>query len=271
MTISDRMNEKVVRERMFHNEWAKSVKIDELLVIESFESPTALENAYALKAMGDLRGKKLLDMGCGAGEASVYLALCGAEVYACDIAEDFLSLAASLAKKFGVELLLTQAEASHLPYRDEYFDIVYGNGVLHHVELVPAAKEINRVLKRNGKAIFIEPLPYNPAINVYRRMAKGVRTDDERPLSFRKLDNMKPYFTGFSHREFWLLSLMIFFHFYFVRRLDPSQVRYWKRVIEEGKSYEKAIRVLRKADDLLLDVLPFMRYLCWNTVIVATK
>jgi ubiquinone/menaquinone biosynthesis C-methylase UbiE len=263
--------DKIDRERIFHNEWAKSVKIAELLVRESFESPSAFENAYALKAMGDLRGKRLLDLGCGAGEASVYLALRGAEVHACDIAEDILSVAASLAIKFGVKLRLTQAEASHLPYDDEYFDIVYGHGVLHHVELVPTAKEIKRVLKGNGKAIFIEPLPYNPAIILYRRMAKDVRTEDERPLSFRQLDNMRPFFAGFSHKEFWLLSLMIFFHFYFVRRLDPSKVRYWKKVIEEGQSYEKTLRKLQRVDDILLGALPFMRYLCWITVIVATK
>jgi hypothetical protein len=46
------------RERLFHNEWAKSIDVDELCVREAFESPTAIENQYALSLMGDIHGKK---------------------------------------------------------------------------------------------------------------------------------------------------------------------------------------------------------------------
>src|SRR3989338_5201680 len=114
--------EKLRRERHFHNDWARSVRLEELLVREAFEAPTAVENRYAIGQMGDLRGKTVLDLGCGAGETSVYLALQGAEVHAVDIAEEFLKVARSLAERFGVRLSLTRAEAHALPFAADTFD-----------------------------------------------------------------------------------------------------------------------------------------------------
>ena len=53
----------VQREREFHNQWANNIELDELMVKESFESPTAIENRYALQQFGPLKGKRLLDLG----------------------------------------------------------------------------------------------------------------------------------------------------------------------------------------------------------------
>ena len=262
---------KVQREREFHNEWAKTLQLDDLLVREAFEAPTAIENRFALQILGDLRGKKVLDLGCGAGETSVYFALQGADVYACDIAEESVALATRLAEKFKVNAHFATADSSDLPYPDQQFDFVFGNGVLHHVELSSAAKEVHRVLKSGGKALFIEPLPYNPAINVYRVLAKDVRSSDEKPLSFKQLKGFAAPFSSWDHREFWLFSLLIFFHFFFVRGWHPSKVRYWKRVIEAGNEYSSLFARLQAMDNFCLKYLPFLRYLCWNTVLVVRK
>ncbi len=261
----------VQREKEFHNQLARGIDIDELIVRETFESPTAIENRFALQSMGDLKGKKILDLGCGAGEAAVYLALRGADVCACDVSEEFLAVAGRLAGKFGVSIKLSAASTGALPYPGEMFDYVFGNGVLHHVELSSTAIEVQRVLKPGGKAFFIEPLPYNPAIHVYRAMATKVRSADERPLSFKQLKEFGSVFSVFRHREFWLFSLLIFFQFFFVRRWHPSEVRYWKRVIEVGNEYREPFLKLQAIDDFCLKYLPFLRYLCWNTVVEVVK
>ena len=263
--------EKVADEKAFHNQWAKTIRVEDLLVREAFEAPTAIENRYVLEKFGDLRGKKILDLGCGAGESSVYFALCGAQVSACDLAEDFLALGRALAEKFHVTVDFAQAEASLLPYREETFDFVYGNGILHHVELDPAVKEVCRVLKRGGKAAFIEPLSYNPVINIYRWMARDVRTEDEKPLTFRQLKDLGKHFSEMDHEEFWFFSLWIFVHFFVVKRWNPSKVRYWKKAIEAAGEYKDRFAGWHKMDRRWLAACPFLRRFCWNTVLVGVK
>jgi len=265
------VSQQVRRERDFHNQWAQELSLEELKVRESFEACTAVENRFVLGQMGDLAGKKILDLGCGAGETSVYFALQGAKVYACDVSEDFLKVAHRLADRHGVKLETVQLDTGRIPYREESFDFVFGNGVLHHVDLGMTGLEVFRVLKSGGKAFFIEPLPYNPLIRVYRKMAAAVRTVDERPLSYRELKQIRPLFSSFEHREFWFLSLLIFLHFFFVRRWHPGKVRYWKKVIEAAGEYKKMFSTLKKADDFILDLLPFLKPLCWNTVLILTK
>jgi ubiquinone/menaquinone biosynthesis C-methylase UbiE len=265
------LDDKIIREKDFHDKWAQSINVDELLVRETFESPTAIENQYALEQLGALKGKRILDLGCGAGESSVYFALSGSEVSACDISEGFLEVTNRLAKKYKVSIKTAMAESLKLPYPDNYFDFVYGNGVLHHVELEPTAKEINRILKKDGKAIFIEPLPYNPVINIYRQMAKEVRTEDEKPIRLKHIRALRPLFSSLHHKEFWFFSLLIFIHFFFVKRWHPSKVRYWKKVIEEGWNYREMFTRLQNIDKFFLKYFPFLRRLCWNTVIVAIK
>src|SRR5579862_5997022 len=92
------------REVAFHDDWAASTALDDVLVRECFEAPTAVENQFILSQMGDLRGKKLLDIGAGLGESSVYLAMRGAQVTTVDISPQMVQTVLALGKKYGVEL-----------------------------------------------------------------------------------------------------------------------------------------------------------------------
>ena len=92
------------REAAFHDAWANSTRIDDVLVRECFEAPTALENQFILQRMGPLRGKKLLDIGAGLGESSVYFALQGASVTTVDISPMMVETALELGRKHGVTL-----------------------------------------------------------------------------------------------------------------------------------------------------------------------
>ncbi len=262
----------IQREREFHNQQAQSIDLDALLVRESFEAPTAIENRFILDQLAPYKSdSRILDIGCGFGESSVFFALQGYIVHAADVADSCLNVGTKLARKFNVDVKYVAAAANALPYPDNYFDIIYGNGFLHHVHLSSAAKEIHRVLKPGGKGFFIEPLPYNPVIHVYRALARGVRTDDERPLTFRQLKEFSQPFSEYQHQEFWFFSLFIFFHFFFIRRWHPSKVRYWKKVIEAGEEYRELFGKLQKMDRWVLKTFPFLKPLCWNSVIVVRK
>jgi len=258
-------------EEAFHDDWAKSMDIDEILVRESFESPTALENQYVVQQMGDISGKKILELGCGAGEGSVYFALKGAQTVATDISTGMIEVVHRVADKYGVKVEALRMTAEKIDFPNESFDMVYGNGVLHHVDFHKAVEEAARVLKPGGKAIFIEPLSYNPIINVYRHIAKTVRTPDERPFRFKDLKEMLPYFKGGHHKEFWFFTLFIFIYFYVIERADPAKERYWKKVIKDAPRFSRMFNFLNGLDKFFLKVLPFLRYFCWNTVIVLEK
>jgi 2-polyprenyl-3-methyl-5-hydroxy-6-metoxy-1,4-benzoquinol methylase len=148
--------------------------------------------AAMLDALGDVRGKRVLDIGAGTGFLSAALALRGAEVVACDIAGEALAIAGSRATATGVaeKVQLHRSCAEELDLPDENFDAVAGLFILHHLQLDKAAREVRRVLRPGGAAAFIETSGTNPMLMFFRRHLTGrfgiakAGTVDERPLDW---------------------------------------------------------------------------------------
>src|ERR1017187_5123279 len=84
------------QEADFHDEWARSIPLEHIAVREAFESPAAMENRFILGKRGPLKGLKLLDVGAGLGESSVYFAMQGAEVTATDLSPAMVECAVRL-------------------------------------------------------------------------------------------------------------------------------------------------------------------------------
>ncbi len=260
-----------LREAEFHDHWASSARVEEILVRESFEAPTAMENQFILRRMGSLCGKTLLDIGAGLGESSVYFALQGAQVTAVDVSAGMVKTASALARRFGVELKGMVSSAEDLEVPDESYDIVYIANTIHHVQNRALLFErVRRALKRGGRFFSVDPLAYNPAINVYRRMATEVRTADEMPLAVADLKLARRYFHRVGHREFWIFSLALFAKYYLIDRVHPNQERYWKRILQESESTLRWWMPLR-AVDAVLTRIPAVRWLAWNIVMWGEK
>ncbi|MEO8213056.1 MAG: class I SAM-dependent methyltransferase [Myxococcales bacterium] len=256
-------------ESEFHDRWAAEIDPTDTLVDETFTSITAVENQHILAQFGDVRGKRILDYGCGAAEGGVFLAKQGARVVGIDVSAGMLGAAQRLAARHGVEIETRQVTSDLIPAGDQEFDLIYGNGVLHHVSLPVAIPELARVMKPGGKGCFIEPLPYNPVINVYRRIAREVRTPDEKPLTFGDIERFRGSFGEVSHQEFWLTTLSVFLKFYLIDRANPNQERYWKKIYTDAGKLESFFGPLRNLDERLLKAIPPLRRLCWNTVITV--
>lgn len=256
-------------ESEFHDRWASEIDPTDTLVDETFTSITAVENQHILGQFGDVRGKRILDYGCGAAEGGVYLAKLGADVVGIDVSAGMLAAAQRLASRHGVKIETRQVTSDLIPAADQEFDLIYGNGVLHHVSLPVAIPELSRILRPGGKGCFIEPLPYNPVINVYRRIAREVRTPDEKPLTFGDIDRFKSNFDQVSHQEFWLTTLSVFLKFYLIDRANPNQERYWKKIYTDAGKLDSFFGPLRNLDERLLKLVPPLRRLCWNTVITV--
>jgi SAM-dependent methyltransferase len=139
----------------------------------------------AFAKLGDVRGKRVLDYGCGHGMAAVVLARRGADVTAFDLSPGYVREAEQRAEANGIHVRFTVADGERLPFADESFDAVWGSAVLHHLDMDAAGRELRRVLAPGGVAVFCEPWGGNPLLEFARGRLPYPgkhRTKDERPL-----------------------------------------------------------------------------------------
>lgn len=96
-------------------------------------------------------GKKLLEVGVGAGTDHLQWARSGVECYGVDLTEAALEATKTRFALYGFNANLQRLDAETLPFPDQCFDIVYSWGVIHHSEKPEViVSEIRRVLKPGG-------------------------------------------------------------------------------------------------------------------------
>jgi len=71
------LSQRQLNEAIFHDHWAEQIEVDDINLHAAFFAPTAAENQFILGRFGDLKGKRILDLGCGMGDASIFFALQG--------------------------------------------------------------------------------------------------------------------------------------------------------------------------------------------------
>jgi ubiquinone/menaquinone biosynthesis C-methylase UbiE/uncharacterized protein YbaR (Trm112 family) len=107
--------------------------------------------------LNKITGLDILEIGCGGGAESSLLKRHGANMTSVDITPERTASTAfrlSLIKEGSFSVF--QADAENLPFKDNSFDIVYSNGVLHHSENTErCVEEVYRVLKPNGKLVIL--------------------------------------------------------------------------------------------------------------------
>ncbi|MCB1547943.1 MAG: class I SAM-dependent methyltransferase [Hyphomicrobiaceae bacterium] len=116
-----------------------------------------LERRLMLESMGDVRGKDILEIGCGDGELSVRLALQGGRVAAIDVSEEMLAAARRRAEGEGADVVFAQGGAEQIPFASGSFDVVVAMTILCFVEeAAPVFQEMARVLKPGGRIVIGE-------------------------------------------------------------------------------------------------------------------
>lgn len=100
------------------------------------------------------KGKKILEIGVGAGTDHLQWARAGADCHGVDLTQAAIDTTTARLKLHGLTSNLQRHDAETLPFPDESFDIVYSWGVIHHSEdPTKIIKEIHRVLKPGGQFI----------------------------------------------------------------------------------------------------------------------
>ena len=161
------IKDRFTNEEKFHDVWASNEDFQKIDVIKMNEAVTAPEMRCITKSLGNITNKKLLDVGCGLGEASVYFAIKRADVTATDISGKMLENTYELGKYYHVNIRTHKSSAEDLMLGDEKdFDIVYTGYLLHHVEIDSTLCKIVSVLKQDGIFVSWDPIAYNPIINI---------------------------------------------------------------------------------------------------------
>lgn len=125
--------------------------------------------AMMIRRTGIGFGKRVLEIGCGTGELTERLAATEAEIVATDLDENFLQLARSRVNFPNVKFRAAAGETLE-DFSDGTFDVVCGLSILHHLDIDAALKNIHRVLKPGGAAVFSEPNMLNPQIALQKNI-----------------------------------------------------------------------------------------------------
>jgi SAM-dependent methyltransferase len=102
----------------------------------------------------DWSDKDVLEAGCGIATDGLQFARAGARYTGVDLSETALDLARPRFASEGVEGKFVHGSITDLPFEDESFDLVYSNGVIHHIpDTQRVVDEFHRVLRPGGTAI----------------------------------------------------------------------------------------------------------------------
>jgi len=175
---------------------------------------TAYPLEYAYHQLGDVTGLRVVDFGCGSGANTALLAGRGAHVWGIDISKDLLRLAdrrLAVSGRDG-EATFIAGSAHDLPFPDNSIDVVFGMAILHHLDLDLVSREVRRVLKPGGRAIFKEPVRNSAVIRFLRSLVPYRKPDIspfERPLIDEELRRFASGFSAWSVRAFGLPHVQI--------------------------------------------------------------
>jgi ubiquinone/menaquinone biosynthesis C-methylase UbiE len=222
--------------------------------------------ATTLEALGrlHLKGKRVLDYGCGTGDFGLWLATAeAARVTFLDLSENAVAVCLRRAECSGVGALCDgeardAADLSCFP--DASFDLVFGCASLHHTIKYPGAwNELLRVLKPEGSLVLTETFGNNWLLNGLRRwnwrrtglpeeQGEDVIFNDEHVAilreAFQKVELRPMHLLGMAKRGL--------------------RGRYHQRHVAG------LLRCLRAADSALLAIIPPLRRHCGEVVVVAT-
>lgn len=129
--------------------------------------------------------------------------MCGIDISGVAIAQ---ATRRAEAERLGnTHFLVADAMATGFP--DASFDLVFGSGILHHLDLDAALREIHRILRPGGTAIFKEPMVGNIVLRLYRHATPDTRTIDEHPLTRQDLRLARSIFAHARYRFHGLLTI----------------------------------------------------------------
>ncbi|MFW9823826.1 MAG: class I SAM-dependent methyltransferase [Candidatus Thorarchaeota archaeon] len=216
-----------------------------------------IANLKLKQILGEVKNKGILDVGCGIGALSFYLAQRGAVVTGIDLSETLIEYCNEQSKKLRLSIDFRVMNAQIPDFDEESFDIILGSRIIHHLpNLSLFFNQCKRLLKREGFIAFIEPLKKNPIVQLNRKyFAPKERTEHEHPLYINDIINAGKIFGNLEHYEFFLLSPLAMYFSRFINKPYIFKVTY------------KFLNLIEKP----LYKIEFLKNYCWQTVFKCVK
>lgn len=216
---------------------------------------------YAHALMGPLKGKNVLDVGCGTGIHLVWLAKNGANVTGIDVSDKRIEMARKVVKNQGLEervsLYPKGAEDTGLP--GESFDIVYGQDILMFLDgrFDLFISEARRILKKGASLIFSEALDGHPIARCYRKyMAPAEWKEFTHYFNLKYIADFKKAFDYVDYKTFYLTGFAI----YALKMYVPFY-----------KLFSLMDSAFGSIDSTLIKCFPNLEKYCWRVVFEARK
>lgn len=233
MNMDNTPTARQLREKNYYEQFAQKFNHDQHVDLAPIHGPlfkaerrpwNSYWRSYELSLDYYLKHQKndnlhLLDFGCGPGDNALRFSFIGYQVTGFDISETNINYCQKIFRKYGHSdrgnFVVSAAE--NLPFTDGSFNVVVGIDILHHVDILPSIKEVHRVLKEDGIAIFREPVEV-PAFDKIRNSwpirtifpnkisLESHITEDERKLNHHDLEAIQKVFPDISIERSLILS-----------------------------------------------------------------
>ena len=179
------------------------------LLARYLEHPRVIyDKEFRFCLLGSLRGQVALDLGCGDGSNAVLLAKRGAYVEGVDVSPRLIEVARRRAELEGVgpRVRFQCAPIERVVFPPGTFDLVWGDGVLHHLVdvLEPTLAQLLRWSKKGALFVFSEPVGDQRWLRRLRAHVP-IHTDataDERPLEAHEVALLRRFLPGLRERRF---------------------------------------------------------------------
>ena len=192
----------------------------------------------------------VLDYCCGLGSMSLRFARAGATVYGIDISPESVATARNTLRSAGLQDRghFEVMDAENMTFPDNMFDVIMCSGVLHHLDVSKAFRELSRVLKPSGIVIAAEALGYNPVIRAYRKLTPALRTswETDHILKLEDITTARTYFTGAEIHYFHLFSILA----------TPFR---------KTRAFKPILRMMNALDDVVLKI-PGIQLTAWQMI-----
>jgi SAM-dependent methyltransferase len=114
-----------------------------------------------LNALGEVEGKDVLELGCGAAQWSIAVARRGARPVGIDLSAKQLEYGRTAVAQAGLDIELLEASADELPFDDASFDLVFcDHGAMNFADPLNVVPEVARVLRPGGLFVFSHASPF---------------------------------------------------------------------------------------------------------------